>query len=155
MFSKIKIALLVALLFGIPLAISAAEEADFVDIFEKFNEARKTADIKTLTTVLVDAQVKGIEECIDNSICGEHFVKNLKNDALISYRVTDFVEFDSSGNIVKHRNRKNTIEYVSGPAAQIYYVGEEVRGDKGQGIMTFVMEEGEWKISMTLWKKKE
>ena len=155
MFHKIKIALITTLALNVPLAIFAAEEADFVAIFEKYNDARKSSEIETLTRFLVKAQVEGIDECIGNDMCGKHLINNLQNDALKSYRVTNFVEFDASGHIIKQRGDSDAIEHVGGPAAQIYYEGEEVRGDKGLGIITFVIEEGEWKISTISWKKRK
>ena len=155
MFHKIKIALLATLVLSVPLSVFAAEEADFVAIFEKYNDARKSAEIEILTGVLVKVQAEGVEECIGNTICGKHLIKNLKNDALKSYRVTNFVEFDMDGHIIKQRGNNSVIEHVSGPAAQIYYEGEEVRGDKGFGVITFIFEEGKWKISMISWEKRK
>lgn len=155
MFHKIIIVLLATLILSAPLSVFPAEEADFIAIFERFNDARKSAEIEMLTQILVKVQAEGIEECIGNTMCGEHLAKNLKNDALKSYRVTNFVEFDAVGHIVKQRGDTSALEHVSGPAVQIYYEGEEMRGDRGLGVITFVIEEGKWKISMLSWKKRK
>jgi hypothetical protein len=136
-------------------SLYAADEPFFAAIFEEFNEVRKAADLKALTSLMTRAQVHGINECINNDICGKHLEKNLKLDALLSYTVIDYVRFDANGKVVRHRNKDHVIEYISGPAAQLYYQGRKSRGDKGEGIMTFGIEDGEWKISMMSWNKTE
>jgi hypothetical protein len=150
---QIKITLLASLLLSFPLAALAVEEAEIIEIFNKYNKAMRTADTEALKGVLVKLQARGIEECLASDLCGKHLAENLKNDALISYRVTNFVEFDEKGKVVKQRDKAMRIEAVSGPAVQVYYEGEETRGDKGSGYITFVIEDGVWKISTVSWKK--
>jgi len=155
MLNRIIMVLIATLALSAPLVAVAAEEADLVALFEKYNGARKAADVQTLKSVLVKVQADGIDECVNSEMCGKHLAENLKDDALSSYHVTNFVEFDATGRVVKQRDKTLPIEVVSGPAAQIYYEGQEMRGHSGRGVITFVIEGGEWKVSTDSWQPME